>query len=124
HWRNTAILKPRFGAKGYFIPALCKNGSESRIMAHRLVAISFLGPPPIGMTLVNHKNGFKQDNRVENLEWSNNSLNQRHAFKIGLNVRIKGVDSPSSKLTDDQVLEIRSLRKKTPQLNNWQIILM
>ena len=51
---------------------------------HRLVALTFL-PNPLGLKVVNHKNGTKDDPRAVNLEWMSHSENTRHAFASGLN---------------------------------------
>jgi len=48
---------------------------------HRLVAITFIGEPERGQQ-VNHKNGNKKDNRVENLEWVSQSKNLLHAYRV------------------------------------------
>lgn len=59
------------------------GGKRHRV--HRLVALAFIGPPPDeGTDRVNHKNGVKDDNRLENLEWVSASGNADHAYEQGL----------------------------------------
>jgi len=62
---------------------LQKNNKRYYKTAHRLVAETFICKQ-VGKEQVNHKNGVKSDNRVENLEWCNASENQTHAIKNGL----------------------------------------
>jgi len=73
---------------------------------HRLIALAFL-PNPNNYRCINHKNGNKIDNRLENLEWCTQSENSKHSFVIGLQDN-KGENHPKAKLTNEIVLKIRS----------------
>lgn len=59
------------------------NGKQQRIGVHRVVGLAFI-PNPENKKQINHKNGNKLDNRIENLEWMTASENQYHAIKTGL----------------------------------------
>lgn len=77
-------LKPNTLKRGYYQVYLYgSNDKKDCLQVHRLVAMTFI-PNPLGLPQVNHINGNKQDNRVVNLEWTDNSGNQIHAYKIGL----------------------------------------
>lgn len=89
----------QLGKKGHFV---CKR-------MHRLVAETFIDNPE-SLPEVNHKNGKKWDNRIENLEWSSHKGNMEHAGEYGL--LTYGTDSKSSKLTVDQVRRIREEAQK------------
>ena len=80
--KRDRYLKPYCDNLGYLQVALSKEGKLHYFRVHRLVALSFL-EPIAGKTYVNHKNGNKKDNRVENLEWCNNSENMKHAYATG-----------------------------------------
>lgn len=77
------IMKPARNSHGYFIISLSKEGKGFTRQLHRLAAKAFL---PLDNTRinVNHKNGIKTDNRVENLEWMTQKENIAHALRLGL----------------------------------------
>ena len=105
------ILKPNCLRLGYLQVALCNELGRKDFKIHRLVALSFLGTPPCGFQ-VNHKNGDKADNRVDNLEWVTPGDNDRHAYRLGLKKPktppSKGEKNGRAVLTRPQVNEIRS----------------
>jgi hypothetical protein len=92
---------------GYVKRVLSKEGKNYYFTEHRLVAIAFIENPEYKLT-INHINGIKTDNRLENLEWNTNLENKQHAVKSGL-TNLKGTNHPKSKLTEEQVLEIREI---------------
>ena len=77
--RNIKISKDN---NGYAITCLTKNTKGKTHKIHRLVAKAFISNPE-KKKCVNHKNGIKNDNRVENLEWCTHSENSIHSYKIG-----------------------------------------
>jgi hypothetical protein len=93
--------------KGYKRAALrATDGEIKTYMVHRLVCLAYL-PNPNNYPQVNHKNGIKADNRLENLEWCTGSMNQQHAYDLGLKVQYTGEDHGRAKLTWPIVRKIR-----------------
>ena len=78
---------------------------------HRLVALSFIDNPK-RKPCIDHINGMRDDNRVENLEWMTNQENVRHAFKTGLSFNPNGENARNVKITKSEALEIINLRNK------------
>lgn len=84
------ILPLQKTSDGYAVVTLRdNNGCRKTVRVHRLVAETFI-PNPENKETVNHKNGVKLDNSVENLEWNTRSENTQHAWDNGL---IKDLES-------------------------------
>jgi len=92
---------------GYVKRVLSKNGKNNHFTEHRLVAIAFIDNPN-NKQAVNHINGIKTDNIVQNLEWCTNKENKEHAVITGITNQ-KGVKHNMCKLTEEQVCEIRKI---------------
>jgi hypothetical protein len=107
---GTRILKYNIAKTGYGLVDLCKEGKVKKFLVHRLIAQTLLLNPE-NKPQVNHKNGNKLDNRVENLEWNTRSENQKHSIQIGLRTTI-GEKNSQSKLTEKDVLYIRNSKEK------------
>lgn len=94
--RNTAaqgakvgrILKPQMHQQKYLRVNLYKNGKMQYHKVHILVIKTFLGARPTGYQ-INHKNGIKTDNRIENLEYVTPRENILHAWTNGLSMYTK-----------------------------------
>ena len=101
------LLKVGVSNTGYANVSLIKNKSKKTFHVHVLVAVTFL-PNPENKREVNHIDGDKQNNRVENLEWVTGSENTRHAIQNGQLQIKKGSQCHFAKLTDEQVRYIRA----------------
>ena len=82
-FKNGLILKQGTSKKGYKVIYFIKDRIKKTLSVHRLVAISFI-ENTYDKPQVNHINGIKYDNNIDNLEWVTNSENMKHAFVNGL----------------------------------------
>lgn len=109
-FHTSKLLKPSLDVNGYPRVNLSKDGKQTVIRIHRLVAEAFISNPE-NKPCINHKNGIKSDNRVVNLEGCTYSENNKHAYDTGL--KLKGENHCNAKLSDKQVEAIRALRSTT-----------
>ncbi len=80
--RFKKFLTPKLNWDGYHRIQIWKDNKCHMVGWHRIVAETFLDNP-YNKPVVNHKNGIKTDNRVENLEWCTQSENIQHSWKNG-----------------------------------------
>ncbi len=81
----------------------------TKFYVHRLVAEAFLPPCPVGKTTVNHKDGRKRNNVVDNLEWASRKEQSEHCSLLGLR-NVKGSRNGRALVTEEDVRAIRLLR--------------
>lgn len=124
HRRKAGLLKIQ-KIRGYLNAALCDTtGKQWKFRVHRLVMAAFVGPCPEGKG-VNHIDGIKHHNHVENLEYATPKENDEHALRMGLKPTgdrhwsrrcpekaKKGEDHNKAKLTENDVLNIRFLHSQ------------
>jgi DNA-binding XRE family transcriptional regulator len=97
--KNLRKLKPRMRKNGYQAVVLCDGNKTHSFYVHRLVVMTFLGL--VDKMDVNHKNGNRSDNRLENLEICTRSKNICHGMWVNKN--------GEAKLTHEQSLEVKRL---------------
>lgn len=104
------ILKPEILRSGYYSVrvTLGSRNKKKHIIIHKAVAYTFLDNPH-NYKVINHKNGNKLKNNVDNLEWCTYSYNLYHAYDTNLfdKSKISGENNHASKLTWDDVKKIR-----------------
>jgi hypothetical protein len=99
--RAKRELRPDPTPSGYLRFTL---GLRGRFMAHRLVLLAFVGPSEL---VCNHKNGIKNDNRLENLEYCTTDYNNQHCCRV-LKLRV-GERHANARFSDADVAEMHRL---------------
>lgn len=110
------VLKNVEDRHGYHVVCL-HNINQKNHKVHRLVALAFIDNPE-ELPIINHRNGVKTDNTVDNLEWCSYKYNTNHAFQNGLCT--SGEGHHYSTLSDDEVLKVKKYLKEgknVPEIN-------
>ena len=110
--KKGGIIRSHVLNAGYPVVAPKFGPSRKKMTVHRLVAKAFVPGYFEGAT-VNHKDGVKTNNRADNLEWVTLAENTAHQWETGL-VNIRGERHPSAKLSDADVVAIKSRPGDSP----------
>ena len=106
--KKGKVLKPVNRGRGYLCVSLSDRDRCRLVNIHLIVAEAFLEKPRPDK-VINHKDGNKANNTLENLEWVSTSENHLHA--VNFLGQLRGDTHGMSKLTEDQAKQIKSLRK-------------
>jgi len=107
---RSKILTGGVSDKGYWAVMMCRGSVQRMTLISRLVAETFI-PNPDGKAEVNHKDGNKNDNSVNNLEWMTHQENSLHRNAV-LRKNI-GDKNYGAKMTNETVMEMRKMREET-----------
>lgn len=128
HTGKRVELKQTTNEDGYNYVFLVVDGKRYKRLVHRMVLISFVDNPE-NKPHVNHKNGIRNDNVLENLEWATAKENTIHGYTVNGRVqtekqkeiaksRFLGENNPKAKVNEATVISIRRLRVKGESLKN------
>jgi len=125
-WKHGfRVMKLSNDRAGYFSVGLQVGEKKFRYFVHALVALTFIGERPDGMQ-INHKNGNKKDNNINNLEYLTPSENARHRFRVLGHVpsrygKARGEKTGSAKFTEQIVIEIRGRHRAGQSMKSLSV---
>jgi len=105
-FKDSQELKASYlNQDGYEVTTIRIKGKKKNHRVHRLVLETFLKKSSLE---INHKNGIKTDNRVENLEYCTRKHNVKQSYVLGLKI-VVGEKNPNAILNDEKVREIKEI---------------
>ena len=111
-------LKPRPLKRGHcYVNIRNEEGVIKSVYVHRLVALTFLGPPPTTKHQVAHWDGDATNNNLSNLRWATNKENCQDSVRLGRSGRPSGEKAGKAKLTNEQAAAIR--RQTDIDVSEW-----
>lgn len=113
-WESNKFLKVKEGTNIYLYVDLSKDNKVKRYLVHRLVAENFINNPN-NCNEVNHKDGNKQNNNVDNLEWCTRNENLKHSLDTGL--RKRKIPLEKYDYVYNEVLKGRTYRSLAKEFN-------
>lgn len=108
------LMKKSISHKGYFIIFLGSKKNKKTLQVHRLVAFAFL-ENTFNKPFINHKDGNKQNNHVDNLEWCTAKENTRHALNNGL-IKTKTPKKESARILNNKKIWISVIDLSTGKI--------
>ena len=116
---RNIFLKYTEDKDGYYKVKLCNNGEIKTVMVHRIVAIQFIENKDSKKNLINHKDGNKKNNNVENLEWVTSKENTQHAINTNL-YKPYNEGNNNAKLSNEDVIKIRNMYENGMKISEIQ----
>jgi len=105
-YKYNRFLSMYINNTGYYTTQLGHNKKTRSFLVHRLIMLAFI-PNPENKRTVNHKDGNKLNNSLDNLEWATYKENFKHGIDTQLIIRARGEKIGCAKLTEKDVKEIR-----------------